>query len=103
MVPLLKVILVLLTGVSFGVTCTPPNGDPKVTRRPPLSQGFTAQKGWALIAYYIATLIECVFILASHYRLALKFYNHKSTFASDSNMSFPFLSGALAGLAGGII
>ncbi|ESK88488.1 hypothetical protein Moror_1286 [Moniliophthora roreri MCA 2997] len=73
----LKTVLVVMTGISYLVAFTPPNGDPRVPPRPPLSKGLIVQREWFFvfvvarvlplqrIMYTIATLNECLFILAS--------------------------------------
>ncbi|KAI3612417.1 hypothetical protein WG66_010064 [Moniliophthora roreri] len=112
----LKATLVLLSGFAFGVSLTPPNGDPVPQPRPPLNKGLTALREWFLVVliaeaypieriiYYAAAMNEALFILSMPIPFIRDVLPHLNVSAGVNNARYtPYLiAAALLSIVGGV-
>ncbi|KAI3612586.1 hypothetical protein WG66_010038 [Moniliophthora roreri] len=113
----LKAILVLLSGIAFRISFTPPNGRSVPPPRPPLSEGFFALREWLLMSvlvarifpiemplYYIAAINEALFILSTPIPFIKGVLPHLDILTNTDNTQLTprFIGSALLSIAGGV-
>ncbi|KAK7026039.1 hypothetical protein VNI00_015766 [Paramarasmius palmivorus] len=116
LVRVVKALLVVLCGVSFGKSLTPPNGDPVPSSRPPVGKGLPALREWFLVnliaraypiermIYYIATVNEALFVLRAAIPAIAKLFPHLNFPGHTTTTRFTpqFVSAVLLSILGGI-
>uniref|UniRef100_A0A0W0EYN5 Proliferating cell nuclear antigen PCNA N-terminal domain-containing protein n=1 Tax=Moniliophthora roreri TaxID=221103 RepID=A0A0W0EYN5_MONRR len=114
-----KAVLVLLSGIAFRFSFTPPNnsGNSVSPPRPPLSEGFTALREWFMMAVLldraypierifclVAAINEALFILSTPIPSIRDVLPHLNVSTSINNTSLTpqFITSVLLSIAGGI-
>ncbi|EEB96317.1 hypothetical protein MPER_04569, partial [Moniliophthora perniciosa FA553] len=112
-----KAALVLLCGIAFRISFTPPNGISVSLPRPPLSKGFFALREWFLMSvlvarafpiamplYYFAVMNEALFILSTPISFIRDVLPHLDVSTNNDNtrLTLRFVGFALLSIAGGL-